>query len=106
MKLSCKDGSKRVRNSAAKPDPFFWVEPNFGPKIRVEPGWVGPQGQKTGPIGSGWPQKGFKFGFNPIMYLINPNEPNLNPISGQAGDPGSKFGLSWVGLGPQGPNFG
>ena len=25
-----------VLTSAAKPDPFFWVEPNFGPKIRVE----------------------------------------------------------------------
>ena len=32
-----------------------------------------------GPIGSGWPQIGFKFGFNPIMYLI-------------------KFGLSRVGF--------
>ena len=46
--------------SAAKPDPFFRVEPNFGPKIRVELGRVGPQGQKKGPIGSGWPQIGFK----------------------------------------------
>jgi hypothetical protein len=35
-----------------------------------------------GPIGSGWTQKGFKFGFNPIMYLINPNEPD--------------FGLGWA----------
>ena len=30
-----------------------------------------------GPIGSGWPQIGFKFGFNHIMYLINPNEPDF-----------------------------
>ena len=93
-------------SSATKPDPFFWVEPNFGPKIRVELGRVGPQEQKTGPMGSGWPQIVFKFGFNPIMYLINPNEPDLNLISGQVGTPGSKFGLSRVGLGPQGPNLG
>jgi hypothetical protein len=47
----------------AKPDPIFWVErnfrpkiwvePNFEPKIWVESGLVGPQGQKIGPIGSG-----------------------------------------------------
>ena len=61
-----------VRSGAAKPDPFFRVEPDFGPKIRVESGRVGPQAQKPGPIGSGWPQIGFKFGFNPIIYLINP----------------------------------
>ena len=58
--------------SVAKPDPFFRVEPNFGPKIWVELGQVGPQGRKTSPIGLGWPQIGFKFGFNPIMYLLNP----------------------------------
>jgi hypothetical protein len=80
------------------PTRFFRVEPNFGPKIRVESGRVGPHGQKTGPIGSGWPQKGFKFGFNLIMYLINPNEPDLNPILGRVGAPGSKLGLSRVGL--------
>ena len=34
-------------------------------------------------------KKGFKFGFNPIMYLINPI---------WVGPPGSKFGLSHVGL--------
>ena len=84
----------------AKPDPFFGVELNFGPKIWVEFSLVGPQDQKTGPIGSSGPQIGFKFGFNPIMYLINLNEPNLNPILGRVGPPGSKFGLSWVGLGP------
>ena len=50
-------------NSWAKPDPF----------CRVESGQVGRQDKKTGPIGSGWPQIGFKFGSNPIMYLINPN---------------------------------
>ena len=78
--------------SAAKPDPFFRVEPDFGLKIRVESGRVGPQGQKTSPIGSGWPQIGFKFGYNPIVYLINPNEPDLNPLSGRVGPQGSKFG--------------
>ena len=98
-----------LKLSAAKPDPSFRVEPNFGPKIWVESGWVGtqgPRGQKTGPIGFGWPQIGFKFGFNPIMYLINLNEPNLNPILGWVWPPGSKFGLSQDRLGPQGPNSG
>jgi hypothetical protein len=63
------------------------------------------------PIGSGWPQIEFKFGFNTIMFLVNPNEPNLNlfgvglgPIWGRVGPPGSKFGFSWVG--PQGSKFG
>ena len=77
--------------------PFFRVEPNFGPKIQVESCPVGPRG----PIRSGWPQIGFKLKFNPIMYLINPNEPDLNPILGQVGPPESKFGLSWVGLAPR-----
>jgi hypothetical protein len=55
------------------------------------------------PIGSGWPQIEFKFGFNTIMFLVNPNEPNLNlfgvglgPIWGRVGPPGSKFGLGWA----------
>ena len=61
-------------------------------------GRVGPEGRKTGPIGLCWPQIGFKFGFNPIMYLLNQNEPDLNPISGRVGPAESKFGLSWVGL--------
>ena len=67
------------------------VKPDFGPKIRVESGQVGSQDQKrvqSGPIGSGWPLIGFKFRFNPIMYLINPNEPDLNPIS--------YFGSGWA----------
>ena len=76
----------------ANSDPFFWVEPNFGPQIRVELDQVAPQGPKTGPIGSGWPQIGFKFGFNPIIYVINPNEPYLNPILCRIGTPGSKLG--------------
>ena len=59
------------------------VEPDFGPKIWVGSGRVGPDSKKTGPIRLGWPQIGFKFGFNPIMYLINPNEPDLNPLLGQ-----------------------
>ena len=29
---------------AAKPDQFFWLEPNFGPKLWIESGRVGPQG--------------------------------------------------------------
>ena len=53
-------------SSSAKPDPFFQVEPYFGPEIWVELGRVGLQGQKTDPIGSAWPQIGFKLGFNPI----------------------------------------
>ena len=50
---------KSLETSAAKPDPFLRVEPDFGPKIRVELGRVCPQGRKTGPIGSGWYQIGF-----------------------------------------------
>ena len=66
-----------------RPNPtHFRFEPDFGPKIRIELGRVGPHGQKTCPIGSSWPQIAFKFGFNAIMYLINPNEPNLSPILG------------------------
>ena len=59
-----------VKSSAAKPDPFFRVEPNFGPKIRVESGRVGPQDRKTGPIGSGWSQKGFKFGHKLVHNFL------------------------------------
>ena len=44
--------------SATKADPFFWVQPNFGPNFQVQTGQVGPQDTKTGPIGSGWPHKG------------------------------------------------
>jgi hypothetical protein len=35
-------GPESLCSSAAKPDPFFGVEPDFGPKIRVESGRVGP----------------------------------------------------------------
>ena len=56
-----------------------------------------------GPIQLGWPQIGFKFGFIPIMFLINSIEPNLNPILGRVGPPGSKFVLSRVG--PPGSKF-
>jgi hypothetical protein len=98
-----KFGPRFIWTSAAKPDPFFWVETNFGPKIWVKSGRIGPQGHKMGPIRLGWPQIGFKFGFIPIMFLINPNEPNLNSILGRVWHPGSKFGLSWVG--PPGSKF-
>ena len=83
-----------------RPNPtlFFRVGPNFAPKILVELSWVGNQGKKIGPIESGWSQIGCKFGCNPIMYLINLNETNLNPISDWVEPPGSKFRLSWVGL--------
>ena len=63
--------------SAAKPDPFFGVQPDFGPNFWVQTGQVGPQDPKTGPIGSGWPQRGFKLGFNPIMYQTNQIFPKL-----------------------------
>ena len=33
--------------SLAKPDPFFWDEPDFGPKIWVVLGRVGLQSKKT-----------------------------------------------------------
>ena len=75
------------------PTRFFGLNPILGLNIRVESGRVGPQGKKTGPIGSGWPQIGFKFGFNLIMYLINPK----NPILGLVGPQGPNSG--WVGSG-------
>jgi hypothetical protein len=39
--------------SAAKPDPFFRVQPNFGPNFWVQMGQVSPQDPITGPIRSG-----------------------------------------------------
>jgi hypothetical protein len=55
-------------SSAAKPDLFFWAQPDFRFK-RVG----GLSGSKNGSNRVvGWPQKGFKFGFNPKMYLIHP----------------------------------
>ena len=89
--------SNGERLAVVRPNPtrFFGLNPS---------GRVGPQGRKTGPIGSCWPQIGFKFGFNPIMYLINLNEPDLSPISGRIGPQKSKFGLSRVG--PPGSKFG
>ena len=48
-----------------------------------------------------WPQILFKFGFNPIMYLINPNEPDLNPILGRVGSQGPNSDYSKF---PTGPN--
>ena len=63
----------------------MWSEPDFDPNFGLS-GRVCSQGKKTGPIGSGWPQIRFKFGFNPIMKLI--------------------WIQFWIGLGPQGPNLG
>ena len=62
-----------------------------------------------GPIGSSWPQKGFKFGFNPIMNLMITRfesdfgsgwvpRVQIRVESGGVGPPGSKFGLSGVKL--------
>ena len=39
-----------------------------------------------------------------VRYLINPNKPDLNLILDRVGPTGSKYGLSLVRLGPQGPN--
>ena len=68
------------------------------PVFRVQMGRVGPQDPKTGPIRSGWSQKGFKFGFNTIMYLLNPIWTQPYPFLGRVGPSGSKIRLSWVGL--------
>ena len=64
------EGYELVRPNPAQ---FFGLNPILDPKFGLSR--VGPQGRKTGPIGSGWPQTRFKFGFNPIVYFINPNEP-------------------------------
>ena len=47
-----------VDDGAAKPNQFW-----------VELGWVGAW-SKIGPIGSGWPQIGFKLAFNPLLYKL------------------------------------
>ena len=96
-----------AKNSAAKPDPFFFeFNPILGQFLGSNgTGW--PQDPKTAPIGSGWPQIEFKFGINPIMY----NRPDLNgwtqvptrPVFGGSGLQCSKSG--WVGsVGPRGQN--
>ncbi len=38
-------------SSAANPDPFFQVQPNFGPKCLVQTGLVGLQDPKLGSKG-------------------------------------------------------
>ena len=83
---------------AAKPDPVFWVQPNFGLNFWVQTGWVGPQDPKVGPIRSGWPQKGFKFGFNSKMYFKNPILTQHDPFLCWVGPWGFKIGLRRVGL--------
>ena len=45
-------GTQMVSASAAKLDPFFWVQPNFWPNFWIQTGRVGPQDPKTGPIRS------------------------------------------------------
>ena len=62
---------------------------------------VGFQDPKMGPIGSGWPQKGFKFGFNPILYLIDRIWTRPNPFLGRAirVQNGSEFGSQGQNLG-------
>ena len=87
-----KFGPRFIWTSVAKPDPFFGVEPDFRPKIWNKLGRIGPQGKKMGPIWLGWPQIGFKFRFVPIMFLRNPNEPDLNPILGRVGPWGPNLG--------------
>ena len=55
--------------SAAKPDPFLLVEPNYGPKMWVELVLRIENGFNRVELAS----IGFKIRFNPIMYLMNPN---------------------------------
>ena len=93
-------------NGAAQPDPFFQVEPDIGSKIRVESGR--PSGSKNGSNRFGLASNRVQIRVQPFN---DPNEPDLNPISGRVGPPrvqiwvefgrddpkGSQFGLSWVG---------
>ena len=69
------------------PTSFIWLNQILDPKFGLSRVWLVHR-----------PQIGSKLGFNPIMYLMNPNEPDLDPILGWVGPPGSKFGLSRVGL--------
>ena len=88
--------------SAAKPDPFFWVQSNFGPNFVVQTDRVGPRDPKTGPIRSGWPQIRVRIRVQPSNV---PNKPDLN-------ENGSGWALrvqNWVEsdrVGPQGQNSG
>ena len=85
--------------------PVFLGSTRFWAQFLGSNGRVGPQDPKTGPIGSGWPQIGFLFGFNPIMYLKNlicfrvgfgPQGPKSGWV--KSGRPsGSKFGSGWLG---------
>ena len=83
--------SSNNASGIVRPNPtwFFRFNPILGPRFKR----VGltPRVKKPGSIGSGWPQKGLKFGFNPIMYLIHPNEPYLNQTLGQNRPSGSLF---------------
>ena len=62
--------------------PNFWFEPEFRLDFRVLPGRALRVKKR---VGSGRPQNGYKFGFKPNMYLLNPIEPDfgLGPKSGQ-----------------------
>ena len=77
---------------------FWGVQPNFRLNFWIKTGRVGPHHPKMSPIRLSWPQKGCKFGFNPIMYLKHPiwTQPNL--FLSRVGSSGIKFGLSCVGL--------
>ena len=105
--------AKILESSAPNLTCFFELNPLLDPKLGLRWVGLGLRVKKKGQIGLcwpqiglSWPQIGFKSGFNPILYFINPNEPNFSPILGPVGPPVSKFWLGWVGLGPQGPNSG
>ena len=84
-----------------RPNPihFFGSNPILGPIIGFKKvGLACPLDPKMDPIRSGWPQKGFKFGFNPIITRIEPD-----PFLGRVWPSGSKIVLSrvWLALRPK-----
>jgi hypothetical protein len=91
--------------SEAKPDPFFWFEPDLGPKIWVESGW--PSLSKNG---SNWVE--LASSSNWVQIWVQPYNVfnkldfgsglapgvQIRADLGWVGTPGSKFGLSQIRL--------
>ena len=56
--------------SAAKPDPFFWVQPNFGPNFKVKRVKLALKIQKGVQLGLVDIRKGFKFGLLGLSIFL------------------------------------
>ena len=56
-----------LQNSAAKPERLFELNPILDPKFRLSRVGLALRVKKW--VQSSWPQIGFKFRFDPIMYI-------------------------------------